>query len=586
MTLLEQASKELASFTERWGEYAAAEGLGTIDPIMVVQVADAPRGGRGTRTPLDDAIDTINGAFAAPLAPEAFAHSFDEGAPIDVGSKSIRYLRPSQISQDPRVRVVFFKTALSTGWDCPRAEVMMSFRKAEDDTYIAQLIGRMVRTPLARRVERDETLNSVALFLPHYDAAGVARVVARLQDPEHEYVPPVEIDTARDTQVLEPRAGSEAILEAIGKVPSYVVPSQRKVKQTIRIMRLVRALGRDRIDGAAHDRVQGELLDSLAAALKSKQKDAAFVANAEGKGLITIGQVVYDQATGELRGGGTRTVDATAKNINDLFDEAGRRIGEGLHRDLWERLCDGVHDLTAIRSLKIQVAVLLSDPEVIAATEAAAEQRFDALHEEHVDAIEALLEERRTVYQDLLGGARHPTESVMRVRDRIVLPRRGDQHGDHLFVDAAGEFHADLNAWEEATITAERSRDGFLRWLRMVDRKDWALQVPYRDARGVWRPLYPDFLVFREDGGKVVVDLLDPHRPDIQDAVPKAKGLAEYAAGHGVRFGRIEAIMVDGDGIWRLDLKSKKVREALSVVENSEGLVQLYRGMGAVGEPR
>ena len=46
---------------------------------------------------------------------------------------------------------MFFKMALSTGWDCPRAEVMMSFRRAEDHTYIAQLLGRMVRTPLARR---------------------------------------------------------------------------------------------------------------------------------------------------------------------------------------------------------------------------------------------------------------------------------------------------------------------------------------------------------------------------------------------------------------------------------------------------
>jgi hypothetical protein len=26
----------------------------------------------------------------------------------------------------------FFKQSLTTGWDCPRAEVMMSFRKAKD----------------------------------------------------------------------------------------------------------------------------------------------------------------------------------------------------------------------------------------------------------------------------------------------------------------------------------------------------------------------------------------------------------------------------------------------------------------------
>ena len=116
---------------------------------------------------------------------------------MEVGNRTVRYLKPSQIAGDRQVDVVFFKTALSTGWDCPQAQVMMSFRNAVDATYIAQLIGRMVRTPLARRVERDETLNSVALFLPHYDADGVAKIITRLQDPEHEYVPPVDGEQAK-----------------------------------------------------------------------------------------------------------------------------------------------------------------------------------------------------------------------------------------------------------------------------------------------------------------------------------------------------------------------------------------------------
>ena len=45
------------------------------------------------------------------------------------------------------MRVLFAKDAISTGWDCPRAEVLVSFRPAEDETHITQLLGRMVRTP-------------------------------------------------------------------------------------------------------------------------------------------------------------------------------------------------------------------------------------------------------------------------------------------------------------------------------------------------------------------------------------------------------------------------------------------------------
>ena len=50
----------------------------------------------------------------------------------------IRKLEQSRIQDSPEVKVVLFKTALTTGWDCPRAEVMMSFRRAQDPTSIAQ----------------------------------------------------------------------------------------------------------------------------------------------------------------------------------------------------------------------------------------------------------------------------------------------------------------------------------------------------------------------------------------------------------------------------------------------------------------
>ena len=72
--------------------------------------------------------------------------------------------------------VLFAKDAISTGWDCPRAEVLVSFRPARDETHITQLLGRMVRTPLARRVPGDDMLNSVACLLPRFDRRTATRV--------------------------------------------------------------------------------------------------------------------------------------------------------------------------------------------------------------------------------------------------------------------------------------------------------------------------------------------------------------------------------------------------------------------------
>ena len=80
------------------------------------------------------------------------------------------------------MRVLIAKDAISTGWDCPRAEVMVSFRPANDKTYIAQLLGRMVRTPLARRIPGNDRLNSVDCLLPKFDKETVENVVKALRE--------------------------------------------------------------------------------------------------------------------------------------------------------------------------------------------------------------------------------------------------------------------------------------------------------------------------------------------------------------------------------------------------------------------
>jgi type III restriction enzyme len=111
----------------------------------------------------------IESAIGRRLHEGEVAHAMHDTGDLDVGGRRVRKVEASRIDADKNIGVVFFKTSLSTGWDCPRAEVMMSFRRAEDHTYIAQLLGRMVRTPLARRIEKDAALNDVHLFLPYFD---------------------------------------------------------------------------------------------------------------------------------------------------------------------------------------------------------------------------------------------------------------------------------------------------------------------------------------------------------------------------------------------------------------------------------
>lgn len=66
---------------------------------------------------------------------------------------------------------------------------MMSFKHANDATYIAQLLGRMVRTPMQMHIQVDDVLNDVHLYLPYFNEETVKDVVEALQSTEGGDIP-------------------------------------------------------------------------------------------------------------------------------------------------------------------------------------------------------------------------------------------------------------------------------------------------------------------------------------------------------------------------------------------------------------
>jgi type III restriction enzyme len=154
-------------------------------------------------------------------------HCLQTETPITVGDWRIRSADPSSISADASIRVVLFKMALTTGWDCPRAEVMISFRTARDATYIAQLVGRMVRTPLAERIHGNEHLNDVYLFLPRYDETTLASIIERLTR-DKDNVPASDVTTARTAATFRAHQGLPDIIPALRGLPRYTVANLRR----------------------------------------------------------------------------------------------------------------------------------------------------------------------------------------------------------------------------------------------------------------------------------------------------------------------------------------------------------------------
>lgn len=177
MSVLAAAAEEWKSKCEHWQRYLSEQGEKIFNPIFVIQVENVA-GNEITATNLDECLKIISERTGKNFEVGEVVHTFGQSqADLTMNNLRVPYAEPSSISGNDKIQVVFFKENLSTGWDCPQAETMMSFRSAADSTYIAQLLGRMIRTPLQRRIELDDTLNEVRLFLPHFDRNTVDEIL-------------------------------------------------------------------------------------------------------------------------------------------------------------------------------------------------------------------------------------------------------------------------------------------------------------------------------------------------------------------------------------------------------------------------
>lgn len=189
MAVLQAAADNWKEKWDHWTQYCREQHYSYVNPIFVVQVLSST-GDRVSDTDLDDCLCKIEERTGFHFSEGEVVHTFGQtSASITVNGLNVRYEEPSRIADDRNIKVVFFKENLSTGWDCPRAETMMSFRHAKDATYIAQLLGRMVRTPMQARILVDEVLNDVHLYLPYFDAETVKKVVEELQSTEGGNIP-------------------------------------------------------------------------------------------------------------------------------------------------------------------------------------------------------------------------------------------------------------------------------------------------------------------------------------------------------------------------------------------------------------
>lgn len=134
MAVLQAATDEWQDKCKHWYQYTYEQHYTNVNPVFVIQVC-AGSGTKVSDTDLDDVIAKIEERMGDSFKENEVVHTFGSTGTLSIHGLTVPHIEPSEIAEDRRIRVVLFKENLSTGWDCPRAETMMSFRRAEDATY-------------------------------------------------------------------------------------------------------------------------------------------------------------------------------------------------------------------------------------------------------------------------------------------------------------------------------------------------------------------------------------------------------------------------------------------------------------------
>lgn len=151
LLVLESAYYKQEELKQRYNElYKNGECKTRITPLTLIQLPNSSYGEQKRESVEkfleDKGITTANGKLAIWLSDEKVNEEAD-----------------MLNSLDSKVEYLIFKMAIDTGWDCPRAQVLLKFREVNSIVFEIQTVGRILRMPEAKHYT-DEVLNKAYVY--------------------------------------------------------------------------------------------------------------------------------------------------------------------------------------------------------------------------------------------------------------------------------------------------------------------------------------------------------------------------------------------------------------------------------------
>lgn len=625
---LTQACMKLANASKFWKDYCMSHNiLPVVTPLMVVQVED-----KVTKETLTELCSQIHKTLPWLDISDCFANVFGEHEDIVTSAGNIPYVNPEDISERTEIRILFAKDAVSTGWDCPRAEVIYSRRKRNDPTYIAQLIGRMIRTPLARRIDAVEELNVVTCYLPEYDATTVENVVEHLKEdnvaetatilknPEDvsffgEIKKKVETklkqkqataqvqdgETDKDTVVgteFTVNVLEEAIMVTVGDIEETEEELEEVLDRIPKIDSEVIKTSFEEIitRQVRHDKPNvfldlWDCVDVITSDIDPEydvadQINLDFYNNVEGeiqkhpaqfkRSYFDIGSTMVsvkriDPLTGQEFEDREELVQNDAERLVSYYKNA-VNIFAG-QSDLIKFYINKRKDDKLENDVEAigRIAAVAICYEIVQGLEAWATDKTNELLSVYGPQRYAVSEENKEKWDRIEGNTKPFIERNLNVQASVTRQNKDyGKYPKHIISDKDGWAYLNLNDLEKKVVKTELSRSLNVAWYRNQSRNlNASLSIPYELNRQ-WENMYPDFIFFQKTAdGRIIRTIVDPHGDWLGDSVAKLKGYVLYLKDHPDIFGAVQVVADEKGGKLRyLDLMKADVQTA---IENFTG---------------
>lgn len=574
MTYLAQAAKEWKDKCAHWEAYKVHENV-DVSPALVVQVKNGNKE-IVSETDLDECIRQIESNAGVTLRQGEVVHTFNNSETIKMNGIEVKYLDPSRIADEKNVKVIFFKDNLSTGWDCPRAETMMSFKVATGYTNIAQLLGRMVRTPLQHRIETDDTLNEVNLYLPNFNSNTVERVKRELEGK----IPSNVESNPPKKQILKLRGNlpcgisRQEVFEAISnaQIDTYEKPEKSLTNYRTALFKLCHLLVRTQLHRNAIKDLLADIVGKITSYIQQLEDsgqyeqtmDGVRVMNDKILSLDALGSIVTDERDGN-------SFDLTDTDIYNWSENVEAQFGREGVLNAYRKARDGEYDNT---DLRLHFILYVYDQTCEEELNKFCKEKFEEYNDIYRHDIVSRSETDKREYEKIIKthvSTLPYTYSLQDFFDTVRNPK-GIVYNDHLYCDEEGNAVFKLDTWENKVLNAERQKEGFVCWLRNIPQKKSSLCIQYQSGVEL-KPHYPDFIIIRKVNGNFEFSLLEPHFTGYADSVPKMKGMAKYSERcTSVKRNAMQRVVQTptGEKIQTLDAATSAVRKEVSILNNND----------------